>query len=68
MRAYEYELLNNKTMMAEKYRLWAAKAIDKNDLKQARALLSKSLKMQGGNQETYKTMIYYLRRKFFSKS
>lgn len=65
MTAYEQELLNNKNLMAEKYRLWAAKAIDKRDMKQAKILLGKSLKLQSSNQETYKTMLYYLRRKLF---
>ena len=65
MRAYEKELLSNNNLMAEKYRLWAAKAIDKRDMKQARMLLGKSLSLQSSNQETYKTMLYYLRRKWF---
>ena len=65
MQAYEKELLSDNNLMAEKYRLWAAKAIDKNDLRQAKALLGTSLKLQGSNQDTYKTMLYYLRRKIF---
>jgi len=64
--AYEQELLNNQNLMAEKYRLWAAKAIDKGDMQQAKTLLGKSLRLQGSNQNTYKTMLYYLRRKIFN--
>jgi glycosyltransferase involved in cell wall biosynthesis len=65
LHAYEKELLSNSNLMAEKYRLWAAKAIDKGDMQQAKSLLGKSLKLQGSNQDTYKTMLYYLRRKIF---
>jgi len=63
MYAYERELLNNKDLMAEKYRLWAAKAIDKKDMRQAKTLLSMSLKLCKRNPDTYKTLFYYLRRK-----
>ncbi|HRO42892.1 MAG TPA: glycosyltransferase family A protein [Flavipsychrobacter sp.] len=65
LRAYEKELMSNSNLMAEKYRLWAAKAIDKGDMDQAKMLLGRSLKLQGSNQNTYKTMLYYLRRKIF---
>jgi len=65
MYAYENQLLSNKVLMAEKYRLWAAKAVDKNDMKQAKALLQMSLKLHAGNKATYKTILYYLRRKIF---
>lgn len=65
LHAYEKELLSNGNLMAEKYRQWAAKAIDKGDMQQAKSLLGKSLKLQGSNQDTYKTMLYYLRRKIF---
>ena len=63
MRAYEAELLSNKSLMAEKYRIWAARAIDKSDLAQAKVLLKKSIEYQGFNRDTYKTMAYYWRRK-----
>lgn len=65
MSAFETSLLSDNNLMAEKYRLWAAKAIDKKDLKQAKALLEKSINLQGHTKDVYKTMIYYLRRKIF---
>lgn len=66
MKNFEETLLSDNMLMAEKYRLWAAKAIDKKDLKQAKALLEKSIKLQGRTKDVYKTMLYYLRRKIFS--
>jgi glycosyltransferase involved in cell wall biosynthesis len=66
MKGFEESLLSNDSLMAEKYRLWAAKAIDKKDLKQAKILLEKSLKLQGNNGDIFKTMFYYLRRKIFN--
>jgi len=64
MRAYENELLSNKTLMAEKYRTWAAKAIDKNNFAQAKALLRKSLRLNV-SPETFKTCLYYFRQSVF---
>lgn len=66
MQEYEQQLLKDKSLMAEKYRQWAAKAIDKRDMQQAKTLLGMSLRLQGSNQYTYKTMLYYLRRRLFS--
>ncbi|MBS1781998.1 MAG: glycosyltransferase family 2 protein [Bacteroidetes bacterium] len=66
MHSFEQQLLNNKKLMAEKYRLWCAKAIDKNDLKQAKSLLSLSFSLQRTNTATLKTAFYYLRRKLFN--
>jgi glycosyltransferase involved in cell wall biosynthesis len=66
MKAFEEALLSNRPLVAEKYRLWAAKAIDKKDLKQAKLLLEKSLKLQANNSDIFKTMLYYLRRKVFN--
>ncbi|MBS1776897.1 MAG: glycosyltransferase family 2 protein [Bacteroidetes bacterium] len=66
MRSFEQQLLNNKKLMAEKYRLWCAKAIDKNDLKQAKSLLDLSFNLQRTNPATLKTAFYYLRRKLFN--
>jgi glycosyltransferase involved in cell wall biosynthesis len=65
MRSYESELLSNKTLMAAKYRTWAAKAIDKNNFKQAKALLRKSLGLNAISPETFKTCLYYIRQSVF---
>ena len=66
MRQFEAELLSNSALMAEKYRLWAAKAIDKRDLKLAKSLLEKSIKLQTSNKDIYKTILYYVRRRIFN--
>ena len=54
--------MTNKTIMAEKYRIWAAKAIDKRDMARAKKLLLKSLSLSAINKATYKTAFYYLRK------
>jgi hypothetical protein len=66
MKQFEEGLLSNNALVAEKYRLWAAKAIDKKDLKLAKSLLEKSIKLQTSNKDIYKTMLYYVRRKIFN--
>jgi glycosyltransferase involved in cell wall biosynthesis len=65
MRAYERELLGNKSLMAEKYRTWAAKAIDKCNFSQAKTLLRKSLQLNAISPETYRTCLYYIRQCVF---
>ena len=47
--------------MAEKYRLWAAKAVDKKDWDQAKSLLKKSLHLNRWNKTTNRTLLYFLR-------
>ncbi len=64
MKAYENKLFNNKRLMAEKYRIWAAKAIDNNNWPQARFFLKKSMSLSLANTRTYATLSYYLRNKF----
>lgn len=64
MKAYEETLYNNKKLMADKYRTWAAKAIDKKDFKQAKHLLNKAFKEDKTQTEFYKTFLYYLRAKY----
>lgn len=63
MRAFEERLLADKKLMAEKYRLWAAKAIDKKQFEQAGKMLTKSFAMNMVNPQFYKTLLYYTRRK-----
>jgi len=62
LRMFEQNLLANRTLMAEKYRIWAAKAIDKRDMDRAKKLLLKSLSLSAVNTATYKTAFYYLRK------
>lgn len=66
MKDFEQKLLGDTRLMAEKYRLWAAKAIDKKDLKLAKRLLVRSVKLRSTNKDIYKTMLYYLRRNIFN--
>ena len=62
LRMFEQSIMTNKTIMAEKYRIWAAKAIDKRDMDRAKKLLLKSLSLSAVNTATYKTAFYYLRK------
>lgn len=61
---FEEALLADKTFMSEKYRLWAAKAVDNSNWKVARKLLRKSLSLDIANLETLKTCGYYLRKRY----
>lgn len=63
MHTFEERLLNDKKLMAEKYRLWAAKAIDKKQFDQAGRMLTKSFAMNMVSAQFYKTLLYYTRRK-----
>lgn len=64
MKAYEDMLFHNGRLMAEKYRIWAAKAIDNNNWPQARYFLKKSMGLSLVNTRTYVTLSYYLRNRF----
>lgn len=64
MLAYENVLYNDKKLMAEKYKTWAAKAIDKKDFRQARHLLEKSFKARKTQPDFYRTLLYYVRAKY----
>lgn len=59
--AYETRLLNDRRLMSEQYRIWAAKSIDNRDFVQARLLLIKALKRWPLNLNCLRTFIYYLR-------
>jgi len=61
MKKFEHELFSNSRLMAEKYRLWAAKAVDKKDWDQAKSLLKKSLHLNRWNKTTNRTLLYFLR-------
>ena len=65
IRNYERELLNDNKFLSDLYRAWAAKSIDKNDLTQAGKLLRKAFKINKSSTETFKTFIYYIRKKYF---
>lgn len=59
----EQKLYDNRNLMAEKFRVWAAKAIDVRNKEQAKKLLSKSFSLNKTNISFYKTFLYYLRQK-----
>lgn len=63
MKAYEAALFRNRKLMSEKYRVWAAKALDKKDKKEAAMLLKKAFFLYPANSTTYKTLLYYLKTK-----
>lgn len=65
MKAFEAVLLGNKRLLSEKYATWAAKAVDTGNLPMAENLLRKALKEMKTNTIVYKTLFYYLRRRFF---
>lgn len=58
----EEELKSKKSFMAEQYRIWAAKATDKNDKKLAGSLLWTAFKNNPFNRKIYVTLLYLLRR------
>ncbi len=63
MLAFEEVLLSDKKLMGEKYRIWAAKAIDDEKIGNARHLLKRSFDLNKLNPDWYRTLAYYLRRK-----
>jgi glycosyltransferase involved in cell wall biosynthesis len=61
---YEYELRNNRLLMSEQYRIWAAKAVDKNDWQMARRLMLKSFGKKKFNPRLLRTLVYYMKKKW----
>lgn len=62
--AHQAKLLRDPDFMAEQYRIWAAKAIDKRDWRQAAGLLRRSFRRKAINPMLARTAIYYLRQRF----
>ncbi len=62
-RKFEETLLSNKDLMAEKYRVWAAKAIDMKKWEQAKSLLNMSFKLKKTSLNYYRTLFYFLRKR-----
>jgi hypothetical protein len=65
-KAYEQQLMANKEVMAERFRIWAAKAVDKRNFSEASELLRKAFQANMLHPRTFSTLTYYLRRKFFN--
>lgn len=62
--AYEQSLFNNKKLMAQRYGMWAAKAVDKKDYNQAWVLLKKLFGCSLTDTAGYRTLLYYFRSKY----
>ena len=62
--AFEQSLFNNKKLMAQRYRMWAAKAIDKKKWDQASSLLKKHFSCSMTDTNGYRTLLYYLRSRY----
>lgn len=58
---FEQQLFTDKNLMAEKYRIWAAKAIDKKRPSEARHLLKKSWRLKPFSLDLLRTIVYYMR-------
>ncbi|GGK57855.1 glycosyltransferase family 2 protein [Rufibacter glacialis] len=61
LEAMEVSLLKNKRFMADQYRVWAAKSIDKRDRKQALSLLGKCFKLNPFYLKNFSTLGYFIR-------
>lgn len=66
LRQFEMALYSNKELMAKKYRVWAAKAIDKKDWKMASQLLKKHFKYTRTSSDGYRTLLYYFRKRYLN--
>ncbi|HEY1031404.1 MAG TPA: glycosyltransferase family 2 protein [Flavipsychrobacter sp.] len=64
MKAFEDSLYQNKALMAERYRVWAAKAIDKKNWHQAWSLLKSCLKTGKAGGMGYRTLFYYFKHRY----
>lgn len=64
---FEHDLLHSKTIMSEKYRIWAARALDMNKFDSARQLLNKAFRLNKWNMNYYRTLKYFYTKKYFSK-
>lgn len=68
MQEFEEILLNDKQLMAEKYRIWAAKAIDTRNWQQAKKLIKQSLKLRTNKSKALRTYLYYFRNRYMAKA
>lgn len=62
--AFEESMYNNKPLMAKRYGMWAAKAIDKKNWKQAKELLKQHFSNSKTDMAGYRTLLYYLRSRY----
>jgi len=66
MKAFEQGVFNNNKLMAEKYRRWAATAIDGKRFPIAKKLLWISLRKDKSNFTTYRTIFYLFKARFLA--
>ncbi|MEZ5016875.1 MAG: glycosyltransferase family 2 protein [Flavipsychrobacter sp.] len=66
LRDFEMSLFQDNALMAEKYRIWAAKAIDRKDWATAKKLILKKLKYKKNSIDGFRTILYYYRRKYLN--
>ncbi len=64
MLAFEESLYKNNRLMAQRYRQWAAKAIDKKHWKQATDLIRKCLATGKADSTAYRTIFYYIKKRY----
>ena len=64
---YEQSLFANKKLMSDKYRLWAAKHIDKGDLDKGRELLAKAIGLHPTSLTNLRTLVYYAKARLRNK-
>lgn len=57
------KIFNDKKWQSEQYRLYAARAIDENDFKQAARLIKKAYGSNLFSLQNYQTLLYYIRKK-----
>lgn len=62
--AYEQELMNDSALMGDKYRIWAAKAIDSKKFQLAFSLLKQSFSYDKLSRNFYRTLAYYFRSRW----
>jgi len=60
---FEEKLTRDKKFMAEQYRIWSAKAIDKHQFAKARRLLAKALRLYPWSFANFRTLFYYLKQR-----
>lgn len=64
--AFEHKLLSDKMLMAKRYSMWAAKAVDEKKWDQAKKLLGTLFTKTLTSISAYRTLIYYLRSRYLS--
>ena len=67
MKAFEQGVFNNSKLMAEKYRRWAATAIDGKRFSIAKKLIKRSFQKDKTNFTTYRTLFYLFKASVLAK-